>query len=74
MKDWFHTKGGGITFNACVGSWGHWEDGDWGDDGALEAEAFAHMFEAQFDKSKYNATVFSTHPKIGCNLIGGDKK
>lgn len=44
---------GGLSKNKCVGSYGHWKTAYWSNPGAVEKEAFAHMFEAQFNADKY---------------------
>ncbi len=44
---------GGLSKNRCVGSYGHWRVSYWSNPGAVEKEAFAHMFEAQFSADKY---------------------
>lgn len=44
---------GGLSKNRCVGSYGHWRVSYWSNPGAVEKEAFAHMFEAQFSTDKY---------------------
>ena len=36
-----------------VGSYGHWNKRYWKLPGAVEKEAFAHMYEAQFSADKY---------------------
>ena len=43
---------GGISGNQCVGRYRH-KDLYWTKNGAVEKEAFAHMYEAQFDAEKY---------------------
>lgn len=43
---------GGLSKNRCSGSYGH-RLPYWRNPGAVEKEAFAHMFEAQFDPDKY---------------------
>ncbi|MDE6589173.1 MAG: minor capsid protein [Oscillospiraceae bacterium] len=43
---------GGMSRNRCLGNWYH-KAPYWRDPGALEKEAFAHMFEAQFSADKY---------------------
>ncbi len=42
---------GGLTDNKCVGSYQH-RTAYWQNVGSLEKEAFAHMYEASFDKDK----------------------
>ena len=44
---------GGMSANKCVGSYGHWNKRYWKLPGAVEKEAFAHMYEAQFSADKY---------------------
>ena len=44
---------GGLSKNKCVGNYGHWKVSYWSNPGAVEKEAFAHMFEAQFDPDKH---------------------
>ena len=44
---------GGMSGNKCVGSYGHWNKRYWKLPGAVEKEAFAHMYEAQFSADKY---------------------
>lgn len=44
---------GGLSGNKCVGRYGHWNPRYWKMPGAVEKEAFAHMFEAQFSADKY---------------------
>ena len=44
---------GGMSGNRCVGSYGHWNKRYWKLPGAVEKEAFAHMYEAQFSADKY---------------------
>lgn len=44
---------GGLSANKCVGDYGHWNKKYWKLPGAIEKEAFAHMFEAQFSSEKY---------------------
>lgn len=44
---------GGLSKNKCVGSYGHWKVSYWSNPGAVEKEAFAHMFEAQFSADKH---------------------
>lgn len=43
---------GGLSENRCRGLYTH-KDSYWKNYGALEREAFAHMFEAQFSPNKY---------------------
>ena len=43
---------GGLSKNKCMGSYGH-RTNYWRTPGAVEREAFAHMFEAQFSNEKY---------------------
>lgn len=43
----------GISKGKCSGNYGH-KRSYWTNHGALEKEAFAHMFEASFDSGKYN--------------------
>ena len=43
---------GGLSKNRCMGSYGH-RTAYWSNHGAVEKEAFAHMFEAQFSADKY---------------------
>ena len=43
---------GGITKNQVIGCSGH-DDPYWEEERALISEAFAHMFECQFDKKRY---------------------
>lgn len=43
---------GGMSGNRCLGDWYH-KAPYWRNPGALEKEAFAHMFEAQFSADKY---------------------
>ena len=43
---------GGMSRNRCLGNWYH-RATYWKNPGALEKEAFAHMFEAQFSADKY---------------------
>lgn len=42
----------GISKGKCSGMYGH-KRSYWSNQGALEKEAFAHMFEASFDSNKY---------------------
>lgn len=42
----------GISKGKCIGMYGH-KRSYWSNQGALETEAFAHMFEASFDSNKY---------------------
>ena len=42
----------GISKGKCSGWYGH-KRSYWTNPGALEKEAFAHMFEASFDSNKY---------------------
>lgn len=42
----------GISKGKCSGNYGH-QRAYWANPGALEKEAFAHMFEASFDSGKY---------------------
>lgn len=44
---------GGLSKNKCVGNYGHWKTSYWNNPGAVEKEAFAHMYEAQFSADKY---------------------
>ena len=44
---------GGMSRNKCVGDYGHWRVSYWRNPGAIEKEAFAHMFEAQFSAEKH---------------------
>ena len=43
---------GGLSGNRARGNWGH-KRSYWSTKGALEQEAFAHMYEAQFSADKY---------------------
>lgn len=43
---------GGLSKNRCTGSYGH-RTMYWSNPGAVEKEAFAHMFEAQFSADKH---------------------
>ncbi len=43
---------GGLSENKCLGNYKH-DDSYWIRKGAIEKEAFAHMYEAQFDPNKY---------------------
>lgn len=43
---------GGLSRNKARGNWGH-PTKYWNGRGALELEAFAHMYEAQFSPDKY---------------------
>lgn len=43
---------GGLTKNQCLGSYRHVRS-YWNNPGAVEREAFAHMFEAMFEPDKY---------------------
>lgn len=43
---------GGMSRNKCLGGWYH-RAAYWKNPGALEQEAFAHMFEAQFSPDRY---------------------
>ena len=43
---------GGMSRNRCLGNWYH-KAPYWKNPGALEKEAFAHMYEAQFSADKY---------------------
>ena len=44
---------GGLSQNKCIAKYGH-RDLQYWNDGSLAREAFAHMFECQFDKARYN--------------------
>ena len=43
---------GGLSQNKWLGKYQH--EVDYWNDGSLAREAFAHMFECQFDKERYN--------------------